>query len=101
LVAENRKAMGLPVSSETQVGEAWAECKPDALVWLAVSGKGGRWTEVELAKIQKSYADVSGIVLPGERAFQGRHAPPRRIGTDRRNRRIRQILRPDNVARHP
>ena len=77
VVAAERKTNGLPVSSETQVGTAWAERKVSALVWLAVSGKGGRWTQDEHAKIRKIYADAPGIVLSGERAFAGRHTPPK------------------------
>lgn len=80
VVAEDRRENGLPLSSDTQVSDAWAKYKQDALLWLRIArtrdvdldGKG--WTEQELARLCEIYADVPGIVLPGERAFEGRHA---------------------------
>ena len=96
-VADKRKEKELPLASETQVRDAWAECKRDALIWLRASRtldpdkQAQVWTEPEIARLRQIYADVPGIVL--------RASAHLRAGTPYR--RIPRILRRDNVARHP
>lgn len=81
-VAEDRKQAGLPVSSETEIGKAWTDHKRDALVGLRLFRAVGLdpacpyWTSEEMERLAQIYADVPGIVLPGEKAFEGRHAIP-------------------------
>ena len=75
-VAEHRRANGLQVSSETQVAEAWAAHRTDAIdyfrLYRAFDHIG--WTDFELARLREIYAGVPGAVLPGEKPFTGRRA---------------------------
>jgi hypothetical protein len=85
-VADDRRARGLPITSETEVGAAWADYKRDALVWLRIyrtvdlGESAAGWTDGEMERLKSIYADVPGIVLPGEKPWQGRHAIPGRPG---------------------
>jgi hypothetical protein len=77
-VAENRKAAGLQVTSETEIGAAWAKHKLDALIWLRASRSFDNlgWSREEMDRLPEIYSDVPGAVLPGEKMFEGRHAIP-------------------------
>jgi hypothetical protein len=54
-VAENRKAAGLQVTSETEIGAAWAKHKLDALIWLRACLKVAMQSQVQ------SMANVSAM----------------------------------------
>lgn len=75
-IAEDRKDAKLPISSETQVKDAWAAQKRDALVLLRLSRttEESVWSRSELAQLKEIYSDVPGVVLPGEKPFKGRHS---------------------------
>jgi hypothetical protein len=85
-VASARRAKKLPISSESQVIDAWSDHKQDALVYLRISRHAraiesadpsdGRWTDGELERLYEIFADVPGIILPGEKFGEGRHKLP-------------------------
>jgi hypothetical protein len=70
-VAKDRKRGRLPVSSATEVGEAWAAYKCEALTWVRLyraSGldpSGDSWAPEEMKRLRKIYAKVDGAVFPG------------------------------------
>lgn len=74
-VAEDRRAAGLPVSNESEIGQAWAAHSRDAPLWLRIA-RDQPFTPAEIARLSEIYADTPGVVLPGERPFEGRHAIP-------------------------
>jgi hypothetical protein len=81
-VATDRKERGEQISSDSQVTDSWARFKVDGLNCLRVARAverlpdGGYWTKRELALLCEIYADVPGVILPGEKPRQGRHAIP-------------------------
>jgi hypothetical protein len=68
-VEESRRAAALPAAAQSQIGEAWAAHKRDALVWLRLgrSLRGEAWTNDEIEQLREIYADVPGVTLPGEK----------------------------------
>jgi hypothetical protein len=71
-VAADRRQRGLPVSSETEIGKAWAKHKHHALAWVraarasGLDPSGDAWTPEEMERLRKIYARVKGVVLPGD-----------------------------------
>lgn len=67
VVAAARKGRHLPVSSETQVAEAWSSYKCDALLQrrLGRAERGEQWTRDELARLRAIYRDVPAVLFPG------------------------------------
>ena len=68
-VAADRRKNGLPISSETDVREAWADHKGDALMLIRpeVSPSGAPWTNEEikrLTEIDKDLAEVIHQLIP-------------------------------------
>jgi hypothetical protein len=66
-VAEDRKARGETVSSETQVRGAWASHKLGGACFLRLgrSLDGEAWTPAELARLNEIFYGVQGFVPPG------------------------------------
>jgi hypothetical protein len=81
-VAVDRKERGEQVSSESQVRDSWTHFKHDGLLALRIARiedgwpNEGYWTNSEIVRLCEIYADVPGVVLPGEKAWHGRHAIP-------------------------
>jgi len=87
-VSERRREAGSPLSSDTQVADAWAKHKVDALTLLRLSRTDPQspgWSEAELTRLREIYADtksevpgvlIAGVILPGERQRKGRSDTP-------------------------
>jgi hypothetical protein len=67
VVAEDRKAAGEQVSSETQVREAWATHKMPGLVFSRISRAvdGVGWSDHELRRLAVIFKAEPGVVPPG------------------------------------
>lgn len=70
-VADRRKRDGLPVSSDSQVREAWAKYKAEGLYWLRVSRlpdvdrEAPAWTQDEMARLTELFESEPWFVPPG------------------------------------
>jgi hypothetical protein len=71
MVASERRQKCLPISSETEVRDAWARHKLDGLLWLRVSRlpevdkSAAPWAPREVERLTVLFKDVPGFIPPG------------------------------------